>query len=408
MERGTAVPLRGKVALVTGAASGIGRAIAIELAQQGASVVVNYHSDKDPGQPVVDEIIGAGGSALPLQADVSKAEDVNRMIQQELPDGAASYELQGDDHHELTPVDTGNVLIGRCCCCCWCMVLLLECMYWYPASSAAAAAWVRPRGLVPFDEGAHIPLDPVAVVVDDELAVDMRRDVVPGRDDPAVLALRGVPGRRDVRLRPADDDHRLADRRRLPLPVVPGDVAHQPAVIARVGRGARRLVDQWQERRQQAVLGRGDQVGGIEMGEELADVGVGRSEVIGHVHPIRMPRRLASPAAAPRRPLRWPSGRSGGTGRRGGLKLRCPQGRQGSNPCSGTTTSPGSWPRSDRARRPGSAAAECEAARLLLGRRLRHRRRRRRRTPTARAPAGVRPGRTSGRRARPDGRRSRP
>ena len=74
--------LEGKVGLITGAASGIGKAIAVELARQGASVVVNYHSDKDPGQPVVDEITGAGGTAIALQADVSKSDDINRMVQQ--------------------------------------------------------------------------------------------------------------------------------------------------------------------------------------------------------------------------------------------------------------------------------------------------------------------------------------
>src|SRR5919204_393113 len=74
--------LEGKVALVTGAASGIGKAIAIEMARQGASVVVNYHSDKDPGQPVVDEITAAGGKAITIQADVSRSDDINRMVQQ--------------------------------------------------------------------------------------------------------------------------------------------------------------------------------------------------------------------------------------------------------------------------------------------------------------------------------------
>src|SRR5947207_7753421 len=74
--------LEGKVALVTGAASGIGKAIAIEMARQGASVVVNYHSNKGPGQPVVDEIAAAGGKAIAIQADVSKSDDINRMVQQ--------------------------------------------------------------------------------------------------------------------------------------------------------------------------------------------------------------------------------------------------------------------------------------------------------------------------------------
>lgn len=74
--------LEGKVALVTGAASGIGKSIALEMARQGAKVVVNYHSDKDPGQPVVDEITKQGGQAIAIQADVSKSSEVNRMVQQ--------------------------------------------------------------------------------------------------------------------------------------------------------------------------------------------------------------------------------------------------------------------------------------------------------------------------------------
>lgn len=73
--------LEGKVALVTGAASGIGKATAMELARQGAHVIVNYHSDKDPGQPVVDEIKANGGRAVAFQADVSKAAEVNAMFQ---------------------------------------------------------------------------------------------------------------------------------------------------------------------------------------------------------------------------------------------------------------------------------------------------------------------------------------
>jgi glucose 1-dehydrogenase len=72
--------LNGKVALVTGAASGIGRAVALEMARQGAEVVVNYHSDHTPGQPVVDEITAAGGKAAAIQADVSTAADVTRLF----------------------------------------------------------------------------------------------------------------------------------------------------------------------------------------------------------------------------------------------------------------------------------------------------------------------------------------
>lgn len=74
--------LKGKVAIVTGAAGGIGEAIARELAKQGASVVVNYHSDHGPGQPVVDAIKSGSGQAIAVQADVSRAEDAQKLVEQ--------------------------------------------------------------------------------------------------------------------------------------------------------------------------------------------------------------------------------------------------------------------------------------------------------------------------------------
>ena len=68
------------VAIVTGASRGIGRAIALELATSGASVVVNYTSSSAAAEQVVDEITAGGGSALALQADVSKAEQVDALL----------------------------------------------------------------------------------------------------------------------------------------------------------------------------------------------------------------------------------------------------------------------------------------------------------------------------------------
>ncbi|MDQ6694631.1 MAG: SDR family oxidoreductase [Chloroflexota bacterium] len=73
--------LHGKVAIVTGAATGIGEAIALELARQGASVAVNYHSEHSPGQPVVDTIMQAGGTAIAVQADVSNAAQVSTLVE---------------------------------------------------------------------------------------------------------------------------------------------------------------------------------------------------------------------------------------------------------------------------------------------------------------------------------------
>ncbi len=72
--------LAGRVAVVTGGSRGIGRAIALELAQRGASVVVNYNSKSEAAEAVVAEIEKAGGKALALQADVAKVEDANNLI----------------------------------------------------------------------------------------------------------------------------------------------------------------------------------------------------------------------------------------------------------------------------------------------------------------------------------------
>jgi len=72
--------LAGKVAVVTGASKGIGAAIAIHLAAEGASVVVNYASSKAGADKVVAEITSAGGKAVAVQGDVSKKADITRLF----------------------------------------------------------------------------------------------------------------------------------------------------------------------------------------------------------------------------------------------------------------------------------------------------------------------------------------
>ncbi len=72
----------GKVAIVTGSGSGLGRGIAKRFAQAGAQLVVNFRSSERGARWVVDQIEAAGGQAIPLQADVSKKEQVQRLIAQ--------------------------------------------------------------------------------------------------------------------------------------------------------------------------------------------------------------------------------------------------------------------------------------------------------------------------------------
>ena len=72
--------LDGQVALVTGGSRGIGRAIALELANHGAAVAVNYRANAEAAAGVVADIEGAGGSARAYQADVSDTEACQAMV----------------------------------------------------------------------------------------------------------------------------------------------------------------------------------------------------------------------------------------------------------------------------------------------------------------------------------------
>ena len=72
--------LEGQIALVTGASRGIGKAIAISLAKEGAEVIINYSSSLENANKVVSEIHSFGGKAYPLQADISNENSVNELI----------------------------------------------------------------------------------------------------------------------------------------------------------------------------------------------------------------------------------------------------------------------------------------------------------------------------------------
>jgi 3-oxoacyl-[acyl-carrier protein] reductase len=73
-------PLKDKAAVATGASRGIGRAIALELARRGASVVVNYHRSTESAAEVVAAIEATGGQAIAVQADVGDFEQAAGLI----------------------------------------------------------------------------------------------------------------------------------------------------------------------------------------------------------------------------------------------------------------------------------------------------------------------------------------
>ncbi|HXV27842.1 MAG TPA: glucose 1-dehydrogenase [bacterium] len=84
-------PLQNKVALITGASRGIGRAIAIRLASMGAHVVVNYVRNEEAARDVVKKLTELGVRALPFRANVGAAQDIEELVQ------AALQEFGGID-----------------------------------------------------------------------------------------------------------------------------------------------------------------------------------------------------------------------------------------------------------------------------------------------------------------------
>src|SRR3954453_2124630 len=72
--------LHGKVALVTGGSRGIGRAVAIRLAQAGAKIAFNYRGNHQAAQDVLGELKGGGAHAMAVAGDVSISADVDRVV----------------------------------------------------------------------------------------------------------------------------------------------------------------------------------------------------------------------------------------------------------------------------------------------------------------------------------------
>ena len=89
--------LNGKVAVVTGASKGIGAGIAKEFAEAGASIVVNYASDKQGADRVVDEITKRGGKAIAIQGNVAKKATLPRRQRRVNPDKQRHHEIKNQD-----------------------------------------------------------------------------------------------------------------------------------------------------------------------------------------------------------------------------------------------------------------------------------------------------------------------
>jgi len=112
------IVLAGQPALVTGANSGIGRAVALGLAKAGADVVVNYVTDPGAAQDVANEIMQMGRRAIALKADVSKEDEVLSMFAQAIDHFGTLHivvsnaGLQRDSPYDQMTLEQWNTVIG--------------------------------------------------------------------------------------------------------------------------------------------------------------------------------------------------------------------------------------------------------------------------------------------------------
>ena len=98
--------LQDKVAIVTGGARDIGKAVSKKLACEGAKVVINYYDNEDQAKETLNEIKNAGGEAMIVQGDMTRQADIDRLVQQTLG-------TFGDEIHVLVNVAGGLVARKR-------------------------------------------------------------------------------------------------------------------------------------------------------------------------------------------------------------------------------------------------------------------------------------------------------
>jgi len=74
--------LEGKVALVTGSSQGIGQGVAVRLAQEGAKIIINYHSHPEGADDTLKQVRAAGSDGVPIMADLGQTSEIDRLIQE--------------------------------------------------------------------------------------------------------------------------------------------------------------------------------------------------------------------------------------------------------------------------------------------------------------------------------------